>query len=59
VSGFRDLAKAFAVFSAVYAIGEVLNRKATIGEAKARHDVTMGKLDNLARGIEALRAGNR
>lgn len=56
MSGVRDIVKAFAVFSAVYAIAEIANKQKTVAEAKRLHDANTARLDSIERGIEAIRA---
>jgi hypothetical protein len=56
VSGVRDIVKAFAVFSAVYAIAEIAGKQKTLAEAKRQHETNLARLDNIDRGIEAIRA---
>ena len=56
MNGVRDIVKAFAVFSAVFAIAEIAGKHKTMAEAKRQHEANTARLDSIERGIEAIRA---
>jgi len=56
VSGFRDIVKAFAVFTAVFALAEIAAKPKKAAEAKRLQEANAARLANIERGIEAIRA---
>jgi len=55
-SGVASVIQAFAIISGIVAVGDVISRRKTMEEAKARHDQTKAHLKQIETGIKSINA---
>jgi hypothetical protein len=55
-TGISSLVKAFTIISGIVAVNDVINRKKSIDEARARHDQTKLHLVKIETGINNINA---